>query len=231
MPTLTVLTYNVRGLRDDLDALVRVVRGSGAQLVYVQEAPKVVRWRARAADLARRCGLVVVTGGRPAGGNLLLSGLAVTVHRTRDVLLPRECPAQFPPPQRRGAALAELSLAGHRFTAVGTHLGLAPDERARQARRLLGLVPADAPPSVLAGDLNEEPGGTVSAVLSERLVDAAVAGGDPRTPTFSTRSPRRRIDQVWADPRLPVTGYDVLDSADARAASDHFPVRVRFALD
>jgi endonuclease/exonuclease/phosphatase family metal-dependent hydrolase len=152
------------------------------------------------------------------------------VHRARDVLLPRECSAQFPPPQRRGATLAELSLGGCRFTAVGTHLGLTPDERARQARRLLGLVAPDAPPPVLAGDLNEEPGGAVSAVLSERLVDAAVAGGDPGTPTFSTRSPRRRIDQVWADPGLPVTGYDVLDSADVRAASDHFPVRVRLEL-
>jgi endonuclease/exonuclease/phosphatase family metal-dependent hydrolase len=231
MTTLTVLTYNVRGLRDDLGALVRVVRGSGAQLVYVQEAPKVVRWRARAAELARRCGMVVVTGGRTAAGNLLLSDIAVTVHRTRDVLLPLGYPPRRELPQRRGATLAELSLAGHRFTALGTHLSLYPQERARQAGHLLGLVPPDAPPPVLAGDLNEEPGGAVSTALGERLVDAAVAGGDPGTPTFSTRSPRRRIDYVWADPRLPVTGYEVLDSADVRAASDHFPVRVRLTLD
>jgi endonuclease/exonuclease/phosphatase family metal-dependent hydrolase len=231
MTTLTVLTYNVRGLRDDVDALVRVVRGSGAQLLYVQEAPKVVRWRARAAELARRCGMVVVTGGRTAAGNLLLSDIAVTVHRAREVLLPLECPPRLKLPQRRGATVAELSLAGHRFTALGTHLSLYPEERARQARRLLGFLPPDAPPLVLAGDLNEEPGGVVSTVLGERLVDAAIVAGDPGSPTFSTGSPRRRIDYVWADPGLPVTGYEVLDSADVRAASDHFPVRVRLTLD
>ena len=230
MTSLTVLTYNVRGLRDDLGALVRVIRGSGAQLVYVQEAPKVFRWRARAADLARRCRLVVVTGGRQAAGNLLLSDLAVTVHRTRDVLLPWECPRKLEPPQRRGATLAELSLGGHRFTAVGTHLSLHPQERPGQAGRLLGLVRQDAPPLVLAGDLNEGPGGAVSEVLGERLADAAIAGGDPRTPTFSTGSPRRRIDYVWADPRLPVAGYEVLDLPDVRVAGDHFPVRVRLDL-
>ncbi|HEV7757273.1 MAG TPA: endonuclease/exonuclease/phosphatase family protein [Mycobacteriales bacterium] len=230
MTELTVLTYNVRGLRDDLGALVRVIRGSGAQLVCVQEAPKLFRWRSRAADLARRCGLVVVAGGAPAAGNLLLSDLAVTVHRTRDVRFPLVCPPKLELPQRRGAAVAELSLAGHRFTAVGTHLSLYPAERARQARRLLDLVPPDAPPAVLAGDFNEASGGAVSAVLAERLVDTAVAGGDPRTPTFSTASPRRRIDYVWADPGLAVSGYEVLDSADVRAASDHFPVRVRLDL-
>jgi endonuclease/exonuclease/phosphatase family metal-dependent hydrolase len=227
MTELTVLTYNARGLRDDLAALVRVVRGSGAQLVYVQEAPSRFRWRARAADLARRCGLVVVTGGRSAAGNLLLADLAVTVHSARDVLLPAERPSRLELPQRRGATVAELSLSGRRFTAVGTHLSTYPAERARQARLLLGLVPADAAPTVLAGDLNEGPDGTVAAILRERLVDAGDGFG---TPTFSTGSPRRRIDYVWADPGLPVTGYEVLDSPDVRAGSDHFPVRARLAL-
>ena len=61
MPELTVVTYNVRGLRDDLAALQRVVRGSRPHVLLVQEAPKFFRVRARAADLARRLGMVVVT--------------------------------------------------------------------------------------------------------------------------------------------------------------------------
>jgi endonuclease/exonuclease/phosphatase family metal-dependent hydrolase len=225
VPELRVLSYNVHGLKDDLAALVRVLRGSGAHLLCLQEAPKVFRWRVRAADLARRAGLVVVDGGAGTGGNLLLADLAVTVHRSRKLFLPLT-----PGLHLRGAVVAELSLAGHRFTAIGTHLSLRAEERARQARLLLDLTGPAGPPAVLAGDLNEPPGGAVSAVLSERLVDAAVAAGDPDTPTFSTRSPRSRIDYVWADPRLPVTGYAVLDSPDVRVASDHFPVRATLRL-
>jgi endonuclease/exonuclease/phosphatase family metal-dependent hydrolase len=225
MTELAVLTYNVRGLRDDFAALQRVIRGSGARLVYVQEAPKIFRVRARAADLARRCGMVVVAGPVGASGNLLMSDMAVTVHRAREVLLP-----PTPGQQRRGATLAELSLSGRRFTALGTHLSLDRAERARQARVLLDLLGPGGPPAVLAGDLNETPGGAVTAVLSERLADAAVAGGDPGTPTYPTRRPGRRIDYVFADPALPVAGYEVLDGPDVRAASDHFPVRVTFDL-
>jgi endonuclease/exonuclease/phosphatase family metal-dependent hydrolase len=223
MPRLTVLTYNVRGLRDDLAALQRVIRGSGARLVFVQEVPRFFRVRARAADLARRCGMVVVAGGAGSAGNLLMGDVGVTVHGARTELFPLT-----PGRHLRAATVADLSLAGRRFTAVGTHLSLDGDERARQARALLEL--AGPGPAVVAGDLNEEPGGAVTATLSERLVDAAVAGGDPGTPTFPARRPDRRIDHVFADPALPVLGYDVLDGPDARAASDHLPVRVTLDL-
>ena len=230
MTELTVLTYNVHGLKDDFAALQRVIRESGAHVVCVQEAPKIFRWRARAADLARRCGLVVVAGGGDAAGNLMLCDLAVTVHRARTLFLPYELPSRPEIPQLRGAVVAELSLAGKRFTALGTHLSLHAEERAHQAGRLLGLVDPAEPPLVLAGDLNEPPGGPVSEVLAERLVDTAVAAGDPDTPTFSTWAPRRRIDHVWADPQLAVRKYTVLDSPDVRVASDHFPVRVTLDL-
>jgi endonuclease/exonuclease/phosphatase family metal-dependent hydrolase len=220
MTELAVLTYNVRGLRDDYAALQRVIRGSGARLVFVQEAPKIFRARARAADLARRCGMVVVAGPVGAAGNLLMSDVGVRVHRAGEVLLPPTAGQQ-----RRGATVADLSLAGRRFTVLGTHLSLDRDERARQARTLLELLGPG--PAVLAGDLNEPPGGAVTATLSERLADAA--GGD-ETPTFSTRRPSRRIDYVFADPALAVTRYGVLDGPDVRAASDHFPVRVTLDL-
>jgi endonuclease/exonuclease/phosphatase family metal-dependent hydrolase len=224
MTELAVLTYNVRGLRDDYAALQRVIRGSGARLVFVQEAPKIFRARARAADLARRCGMVVVAGPVDgASGNLLMCDVALTVHGVREVALPRTRGHQ-----QRGAALAELSLAGHRFTALGTHLSLDGDERARQARILLDLLPPG--PAVLAGDLNETPGGAVTEILSSRLVDAAVAGADPVTPTFPARRPRRRIDYVFADPAVPVTGYAVLDGPDVRVATDHLPVRATLDL-
>jgi len=222
MTTLRVLSYNVRGLRDDVDALTRVVTGAGAHLVVVQEAPKVFRWRSRCAELARRCGLVVVAGGGDAAGNLLLTSIAIRVHATKSVRLPLTPGHQF-----RGAALAHLSLGGAGFTAVGTHLSRVPSERAWQVPRLLDEVPAGDAPLILAGDLNTEPGGAVWGALGARLEDAA---GDDATPTFSCANPRRRIDGIFVDRTVKVAAYQVLDSPDVRRASDHFPVYAELEL-
>src|SRR4051812_45934395 len=103
MTAVRVLSYNVRGFRDDFTALQRVIRDSGAHLLFLQEVPKVFRGRARLADLARRTDRVVVPGGATAAGNALVSTIAIPVHSTRDVLLPLT-----PGEQLRGAATATL---------------------------------------------------------------------------------------------------------------------------
>jgi len=235
MTALRVLSYNVRSLRDDGDAVARVIRAAAPDVVCIQEAPRFLRWRARCAALARRSGLVVVTGGRSAAGNLLLCRVAVRVHSAEDVLL-----SAVPGLHRRGLALAELSLAGSRFTLAGTHLDLEPAARLRHVEEILdatarlsaagrgsagGEVSA---PLVLCGDFNEPPGGPVWTALTAGLRDAG-AGADP-VPTFSVRSPRRRIDGVLVDPAFVVRSYDVLDSPDVRRASDHFPVLAELEL-
>jgi endonuclease/exonuclease/phosphatase family metal-dependent hydrolase len=43
-------------------------------------------------------------------------------------------------------------------------------------------------------------------------------------PTFSCASPRARIDALFVDPRVEVRRYQVVDSPEARRASDHFPI-------
>lgn len=228
--TLRVLSYNVRGLRDDKDAVVRTIVDSGADVVCVQEAPKIFRWRARAAALARRSGLVVVGGGGTAAGNLVLCRLGVTVHDVRTFFYPLTRGQQL-----RGAVVAHCSLAGSAFVVAGTHLATYAPERATQTSRLLRetgygtaaalLVPAV--PAVLAGDLNEEPDGEVWRLLGARLVDA---GAGDTTPTFSVASPRRRIDGIFADPRLGVADHRVLDTPDVRRGSDHFPLLATLTL-
>ena len=87
VPVVRLLSYNVRSLRDDAAAVVRVIRSAEPHVVCIQEAPRLLRWRAKCAALARRSGLVVVTGGRTAGANLILSSLDVDVvgHRGRAV--------------------------------------------------------------------------------------------------------------------------------------------------
>lgn len=84
-----LLSYNIRSLRDDREALVRIIRACAPDVVCVQEAPRFFRWRKRAAWLARRTGLTYVTGGATASGPMILASLRAHVERTEDVLLPR----------------------------------------------------------------------------------------------------------------------------------------------
>jgi endonuclease/exonuclease/phosphatase family metal-dependent hydrolase len=45
MSTLRLLSYNVRSLRDDASAVARVIRAAEPDLVCIQEAPRLFRWR------------------------------------------------------------------------------------------------------------------------------------------------------------------------------------------
>lgn len=216
---LRVLDWNVRGLRDDVDALTRTVREVAPHVAVLQEAPRVVRWRARAASLARRCGLVVVQGG--ASGNLVLASLAVTVRDTAVVRLPLTR-FQYP----RAAVVVRGALAGAPFTVAGVHLGLTEPERVGHVPVLLEALAGDEP-LVLAGDVNETGDGPAWSALASHLTDA---GAHDPTPTFSTGSPRRRIDGVFVTPGVPVRGYRVLDTPDVARASDHRPVVAEVGL-
>jgi endonuclease/exonuclease/phosphatase family metal-dependent hydrolase len=223
---LRLLTYNVRSLRDDVDAVARTISAARPDVVCVQEAPRFLRWRTKCADLARRSGLVVVTGGRTAAGNLLLCQVGVQVEHTADVLL-----SPAPGLHRRGAAVAVLRLRGHRFVLVGTHLDLDPGARLRHARELLDRLPQvgvpPALPLVVAGDVNEEPGQPAWSLLATDLVDVAASAG---APTFPTSAPRQRIDAIFADRRIAVRSCEVVDSPDVTAASDHHPVLAELEL-
>lgn len=102
---IRVLSYNIRSLRDDEEALARVIRACEPDLVLVQEAPRFFRWRKHAARLAAKCDLVVLGGGATAAGPLLLCSLRVFVERAEDVLLPRtpDCTAGASPRRWSGS--------------------------------------------------------------------------------------------------------------------------------
>ena len=59
--------------------------------------------------------------------------------------------------------------------------------------------------------------------MADGLVDAG-AGDRAERSTFPASDPRERIDLVLVDPRITVTGYQVVDTPVARRASDHLPV-------
>ncbi|MGX7680681.1 endonuclease/exonuclease/phosphatase family protein [Jatrophihabitans sp. DSM 45814] len=228
MTILRLLSYNIRSLRDDAEAVYRVIKDASPHVVAIQEAPRFFRWRSTAAKIARRSGLVVVTGGRTAAGNLLLSGLEVTVDRATDVLFTRD-----PKLHQRGTALAALTLGGRRFAVAGTHLDLAEEPRVRHVAELHRAADrfevADYP-LIVAGDMNDDPGSRVWQALGERGADAWATAGTGDGITSSVILPRRRIDAVFVDPRLKVLQTSVINTADVQIASDHRPVLVEIEL-
>jgi endonuclease/exonuclease/phosphatase family metal-dependent hydrolase len=215
-PTIRVLSYNVHGLGDDRDALASVVRTLAPDLVFVQEAPRRFRWRARCAALAHSFGMIYAAGGLPALGNLIVTNQRVRVHETWCLRYPLT-----PGRHMRGAAFARCSVGRVPFVAVGSHLATDDGERPSQARLLKAAMAGLDAPVVLGCDLNDTAAGESWHALAGGLTDAGAAGDQP---TFSVNRPSRRIDAIMVDPRCRVERFDVIDSAAVRRASDHFPI-------
>ncbi|MCJ1681283.1 endonuclease/exonuclease/phosphatase family protein [Streptomyces sp. APSN-46.1] len=227
-----VLSYNVRSLRDDEDALVRVIRACEPDLVFVQEAPRFFRWRKHAARLAAKCELVVLSGGATASGPLLLCSLRAFVERTEDVLLPLK-----PGLHRRGFATAVVRLGAARVGVLSAHLSLDPGERLGQAGLLLDRVAAlDTPYAIAAGDVNEASGGAAFGHLASALQDCWAVSPWGGEHTFPAAGPDRRIDAVFASRGVEVlacgvpAGLPGIAEADLRAATDHLPVLAALRL-
>ncbi|MFI8516555.1 endonuclease/exonuclease/phosphatase family protein [Streptomyces sp. NPDC085481] len=218
-----VLSYNVRSLRDDEDALARVIRACDPDLVFVQEAPRFFRWRKHAARLAAKSELVVLSGGATAAGPLLLCSLRATVERTEDVLLPLT-----PGLHRRGLATAVVRFGGARVGLISCHLSLRDDERYAQAGLLLDRVAAlGTPHTIVAGDLNERPGGRSFTRLTKELQDGWETAPWGTAATWSATAPDRRIDAILATAGIEFLACGVptdLDRRDLQTATDHLPV-------
>jgi len=232
--SMRVLTWNIWGLRGDQSALARVIRAADPDVVCLQEAPRWPGSRWELSALARRCGLLFVDGGRSAGGCALLACLRADVRSVRALRLP--VARRSDPP--RGAVVAEVAPVGGQGSALAVvHLPLDAARRIEHVglvrRALAGL---DLPGTLVAGDLNESPGGRVWAAWAPEVSDPLDAGASgltrpgrgvagPRTATFPAAAPSRRIDAVLVG-GLVVLEYDLwrADEADVRSASDHRPV-------
>ncbi|MFI8512393.1 endonuclease/exonuclease/phosphatase family protein [Streptomyces sp. NPDC085460] len=218
-----ILSYNLRSMRDDEDALARVIRACDPDIVLAQEAPRFFRWRKHAARLAAKSELLVLSGGATAAGPLLLCSLRATVERTEDVLLPLT-----PGLHRRGLATAVVRFGAVRLGLISCHLSLRADERYAQAGLVLDQVAAlGTPYTIVAGDLNEPPGGPAFTRLTRTLRDGWEVRPLGTEHTHPPTAPRQRIDAVLATDGVEFLGCGVptgLDPADLTAATDHLPV-------
>ena len=227
MAELRLLSYNVRSLRDDADAVADVIRACSADVVAVQEAPRFLRWRSKRAALARKSGLVVVSAHRP-GGLALLVSLRVKVVDTSFALLPKT-----PKLHQRAVCAALLEVDGVRWAIASVHLSLSDDERWQHVQPLWDAVRRWDAPLVVAGDINEKPEGRVWKALAAELQDAFVVAPDGPGDTYSAKKqPYKRIDGIFVDPSVTVVGCHAvhgggpegLSLETVTAASDHTPV-------
>ena len=217
---ITILSWNLHGLRDDRRALTSLVRDLDPDVMCVQEAPKFLRWRAKGAQLARECGLLYVTGGGTTGGTALLAHLRVDVERSAQLPLSFY---RFGWPDR-GVAAAVVRKSGVRLAVASLHLPLPEKQRLDHARRVVEVLQAGgAEHGFAAGDLNERPGRAAWAYFEQHgLRDLGPHSGH----TFPVRNPDRRIDGAFGTGQVEVLDYRVVDDRRAVVGSDHRPVLV-----
>lgn len=215
-----LVTYNVHPLTSGANRVSGVLRELRPDIVCLQEAPQRLRWRTRAADLARRAGLVYVTGGRPGAGTMLLCAQRAFVARQETVPLPRT-----PGLHQRGLAVAVFRI-GQQLLVVGSmHLGLDEAERQRHLDvvlpRMRSLAERHDAPYVLAGDVNERQQGAAWRRVASTLRDGHAVAPHGGTATFRRGE---RIDGVFVSDGIEVNGCGVPDVPGTPAASDHRPV-------
>ena len=231
---MRVATFNVRELLDDTVALRDLLRTAAADVVCLQEVPTFGPVAHRLGDLAADTGLWLAAWGRAGAGTAVLTAARVDVRAGAVRELPTARWRGRKPVRRRGTAEAvvRVPLGGGWSREVlvrSVHLGLEAGERSDHVARLLPATPvpgscgpwSDAP-LVMAGDLNEEPGGAVHQRFSTVLAAAAAVGG-ATFPTFPARAPRKRLDLILVDRRLSVTGVST-PPGNAAAATDHLAV-------
>lgn len=232
LPPLTILSYNIHHGEGtdgvfDLERLAAVIRASGADLVALQEVD-VGTGRAsgvdQAAELGRLTGMkaffgeaIPFSGG--SYGDAVLSRWPLASQEAH--LLPAQ-----PDHERRVAVAVTVQPPGWpgplRF--VGTHLDHTrdPADRIAQAEALNALLLPDELPTILAGDLNAEPGSAPMRVLRQAgWLEADAA----HLPTFPSAESDRKIDWVLVGPGFPLRGATARVLAEP-IASDHAPLLV-----
>ncbi len=231
MTDVRIVSYNIRALRDDEDAVVRVLTGLVPDIVCLQEVPRFatqVRHRRR---VARRAGLTLAPGRRQAGLAIMLGERARLVDAEYHLL------TRVPWLHLRGLAIAAVEVDGTRLIAASTHLDLEPEPRRAHVAEVLGLLDSARrrfeAPVVLTGDINEEPEGPAWAMLAKAFQDGWAVAPAGEGDTYSAREPVKRIDGVFAEHGITVVGCGVPGgevAADYPAATDHRPVQADLRL-
>jgi endonuclease/exonuclease/phosphatase family metal-dependent hydrolase len=230
-PRLTVASYNIHGCvgrdgRRDVERVARVIESLDADIIALQE---VESRRGCAGEplqmdvLSHLVGLEAISGPtieRADGhyGNALLTRLPIAAVRKLDLTFRRREP--------RGAIDADFDVAGTPVRVIGTHLGLMPRERRHQVQRILETV-ADQQEglTVLLGDINEwMVAGRPLRWLHRRFGECHAQR------TYPAWFPVFALDRIWVHPKDAMLRVEARNTVQARAASDHLPVRAELDI-
>lgn len=224
VPDVRVVTYNLHGLRDDGAALERVIAAARADVICVQEVPRLPHRRLRWRRLIARHGLRTAGGHARRGVAVLAGPRARVLHAESHVL------KVFAGLEARAVAVAVVEVEGARLAVGSFHLDLHEAARTCHAAEALELIEAVAARHdaevVLGGDLNEHPCRPAWRLLAARLADCHAAAPRGDGLTFPAAKPRHRIDALFAARGLRVVSCGGVEAAspDLTGASDHLPV-------
>jgi endonuclease/exonuclease/phosphatase family metal-dependent hydrolase len=184
-----VMTYNIfMGGRKGA-ALHEVVRGVAPDVLLVNESPKTpILWKRQCNKLAEKWGMRFAGGGRKAGSNMVAVGRNVQVKSVHASVFKTP---MFKP--RRGVIAVQLRAEGRLFGAVSCHLSLGREQRLEEIEQVIEAANRLRGPVVVAGDLNERPGGPSWKRLREV---GFVDHGTNDWLTFPAREPETRIDAL-----------------------------------
>ncbi|MEW6059580.1 MAG: endonuclease/exonuclease/phosphatase family protein [Actinomycetota bacterium] len=223
---LRVVVYNVRGFRDGLDLVWRVVAHFQPDVVLLNESGSRLKLRRFAKRLDMEVAADPWSPFRRRVKNAVLVGppwriVTSRLHRFRDVRR-----KMYP----RGALIAQIGGAGHRMWAISVHLGLHPSERLHAVQELSDLVRGLSGSVLIGGDFNETPDRKAARFLAERFWDAWQLGGQVAGDTFPSADPTARIDYLYVSEGIGVDDIIVPPGRDVRLASDHLPVVAQLRL-
>jgi len=229
---IRVMDYNVHNGfntagRLDLEAVAKLVEGSGADVVGLQEVSRgwliwggvdMLIW------LSQRLDMPYVSGPTSDAqwGNAILSRYPIVRAETfrlppDDVLL------------LRGYIVAEIDLGGGTLTLIDTHFTHRAGDDAIRESQASTLVDAwdGAAATVIVGDMNATPDSDAMQILSGAgLVNVAAEIGTPPVLTAPADDPGRQIDYIWASPDLGFADLEIVQST----ASDHLPLAATITL-
>ncbi len=242
---MRVMTFNFHQGFDndgvlDPEVFVRIVRDASPDVVVMQEYDA-TRLSSGNLDLVRiladRLGYHSYYG-PPTSAEGFAGGILSRepIRETAWITLPTT-------KDNRYATETRLDVGGRDAWLYGVHFGLGAADRAAQLDALLARAATRTGPKLLVGDFNACPalacddadGGHVYWTLTAAgWRDAWVATGhdanDTAGYTFASFDPTERIDHVWMGPEWDALSVTRVETPDAKAASDHFPVLAELRL-
>ncbi|MGH3282391.1 MAG: endonuclease/exonuclease/phosphatase family protein, partial [Trebonia sp.] len=184
--TINVLSFNISHAQGtdgvlDLERIARVIRGSGADVIGLQEVDRHFDersdWADQATELAESLGCHLAYGVNidldpsAPGGRRAQYGTAL-LSRHPIVRWDNNHLFRSPGEEQRGLLHAEIDVRGIRLHVFVVHLELFSDyDRLRQAAEVVALA-GDSEPTVLVGDFNAAPETAEVTEIRARFTDS-----------------------------------------------------------